>query len=111
LLCLSHQTFILGWVRYICPLLVTVLAARPDLARCYAERFLDKFGVLGADQVNGLGEAVLPWAIRPCSFYEVAGLKVKDVALVKGDELIYEVRIIGKGNKERPVKPVLVGGY
>ena len=42
--------------------------------------------------------------------HEVAGLKVKDVTLVKGDELMYEVRIIGKGNKERPVKPVLVGG-
>jgi len=42
--------------------------------------------------------------------HEVAGLKVKDVISVKGDELIYEVRIIGKGNKERPVKPVLVGG-
>ena len=42
--------------------------------------------------------------------HEVAGLKVKDVTSVKGDELIYEVRIIGKGNKERPVKPVLVGG-
>jgi len=42
--------------------------------------------------------------------HEVAGLKVKDVTSVKGDELMYEVRIIGKGNKERPVKPVLVGG-
>jgi site-specific recombinase XerD len=42
--------------------------------------------------------------------HEVAGLKVKDVNSVKGDELMYEVRIIGKGNKERPVKPVLVGG-
>jgi site-specific recombinase XerD len=40
----------------------------------------------------------------------VAGLKINDVTLVKGDELMYEVRIIGKGNKERPVKPVLVGG-
>ena len=42
--------------------------------------------------------------------HEVAGLKVRDVTSVKGDELMYEVRIIGKGNKERPVKPVLVGG-
>jgi site-specific recombinase XerD len=42
--------------------------------------------------------------------HEVAGLKVKDITSVKGDELMYEVRIIGKGNKERPVKPVLVGG-
>ena len=42
--------------------------------------------------------------------HEVAGLKVNDVTLVKGEELMYEVRIIGKGNKERPVKPVLVGG-
>jgi site-specific recombinase XerD len=42
--------------------------------------------------------------------HEVAGLKVKDIISVKGDELMYEVRIIGKGNKERPVKPVLVGG-
>jgi site-specific recombinase XerD len=42
--------------------------------------------------------------------HEVAGITVKDVALVKGDELMYELRIIGKGNKERPVKPVLVGG-
>jgi site-specific recombinase XerD len=40
----------------------------------------------------------------------VAGLKVNDVTLVKGDELMYEVHIIGKGNKEHPVKPVLVGG-
>jgi site-specific recombinase XerD len=42
--------------------------------------------------------------------HEVASLKVKDVTLVKGDELMYEVRIIGKGNKERSVKPVLIGG-
>jgi site-specific recombinase XerD len=42
--------------------------------------------------------------------HEVAGLKVKDITSVKGDELMYEMRIIGKGNKERPVKPVLVGG-
>ena len=41
---------------------------------------------------------------------EVAGLKVKDFTLVKGNVLMCEVRIIGKGNKERPVKPVLVGG-
>jgi len=40
--------------------------------------------------------------------HEVAGLKVKDVTSVKGEELMYEVRIIGKGNKERPVKPVLL---
>jgi site-specific recombinase XerD len=42
--------------------------------------------------------------------HEVAVLKVKDVTLVKGDELMYEGRIIGIGNKERSVKPVLVGG-
>ena len=51
----------------------------------------------------------LAYSIGP-RVHEVAGLKVKDVTLVKGDELMYEVRIIGKGNKERPVKPVLVGG-
>jgi site-specific recombinase XerD len=51
----------------------------------------------------------LAYSIGP-RVHEVAGLKVMDVTLVKGDELMYEVRIIGKGNKERPVKPVLVGG-
>jgi site-specific recombinase XerD len=51
----------------------------------------------------------LAYSIGP-RVHEVAGLKVKDVTLVKGDELMYEVRIIGKGNKERRVKPVLVGG-
>jgi len=51
----------------------------------------------------------LAYSIGP-RVHEVAGLKVKDVNLLKGDELMYEVRIIGKGNKERPVKPVLVGG-
>ena len=51
----------------------------------------------------------LAYSIGP-RVHEVAGLKVTDVTLVKGDELMYEVRIIGKGNKERPVKPVLVGG-
>ena len=51
----------------------------------------------------------LAYSIGP-RVHEVAGLKVADVTLVKGDELMYEVRIIGKGNKERPVKPVLVGG-
>ena len=51
----------------------------------------------------------LAYSIGP-RVHEVVGLKIKDVTLVKGDELMYEVRIIGKGNKERPVKPVLVGG-
>lgn len=51
----------------------------------------------------------LAYSIGP-RVHEVAGLKVKDITLVKGDELTYEVRIIGKGNKERPVRPVLVGG-
>ena len=51
----------------------------------------------------------LAYSIGP-RVHEVAGLKVKDVTLVKGGELMYEVRIIGKGNKERSVKPVLVGG-
>lgn len=51
----------------------------------------------------------LAYSTGPC-VHEVAGLNVNDVTLVKGDELMYEVRIIGKGNKERSVKPVLVGG-
>jgi site-specific recombinase XerD len=51
----------------------------------------------------------LAYSIGP-RVHEVAGLKVTDVTLVKGDELMFEVRIIGKGNKERSVKPVLVGG-
>src|SRR5271157_5767708 len=51
----------------------------------------------------------LAYSIGP-RVHEVAGLKLKDVKLLKGEELIFQVRIIGKGNKERPVTPVLVGG-
>jgi len=67
---------------------------------------------LADDTYSGLRDRTmfaLAYSIGP-RVHEVAGLKVKDVTLVKGDELMYEVRIIGKGNKERPVKPVLVGG-
>jgi len=67
---------------------------------------------LADDTYAGLRDRVmiaLAYSTGP-RVHEVAGLKVRDVTLVKGDELMYEVRIIGKGNKERPVKPVLVGG-
>ena len=67
---------------------------------------------LGDDTYAGLRDRAMfamAYSTGP-RVHEVAGLKVKDVTSVKGDELIYEVRIIGKGNKERPVKPVLVGG-
>ena len=42
--------------------------------------------------------------------HEVAGLNFKDIIPVKEGELMYKVRIIGKGNKERQVAPRLVGG-
>jgi site-specific recombinase XerD len=42
--------------------------------------------------------------------HEVAGLKIKDVEKEGGEELKYTLRIIGKGNKERPIKPELVAG-
>jgi site-specific recombinase XerD len=67
---------------------------------------------LADDTYSGLRDLAmfaLAYSMGP-RVHEVAGLKVKDITLVKGDELMYEVRIIGKGNKERSVKPVLVGG-
>ena len=41
--------------------------------------------------------------------HEIAGLTMKDITLAEGTTPEYFVRIIGKGNKQRPVTPKLVG--
>jgi site-specific recombinase XerD len=67
---------------------------------------------LADDSYSGVRDRAmfaLAYATGP-RVHEVAALSVKDVTPVKDDEFMYEVRIIGKGNKERPVKPVLLGG-
>jgi len=51
----------------------------------------------------------LAYSIGP-RVHEVAGLKLKDVKVLAGPALMYHVRIIGKGNKERQVTPLLTGG-
>jgi len=40
---------------------------------------------------------------------EIAGLTLKDITPAEGTAPGYFVRIIGKGNKQRPVAPKLVG--
>jgi site-specific recombinase XerC len=51
---------------------------------------------------------ILAWQLGPC-VHEVAGLTMKDITLAEVTAPGYFVRIIGKGNKQRPVTPKLVG--
>ena len=51
----------------------------------------------------------LAWSIGP-RVHEIAKLRMADVRRVTGKEPVYEIRIIGKGNKERPITPVIRGG-
>jgi hypothetical protein len=50
----------------------------------------------------------LAWQIGP-RVHEIAGLTMKDITLAEGTVPTYFIRIIGKGNKQRPVTPKLVG--
>jgi site-specific recombinase XerD len=50
----------------------------------------------------------LAWQLGP-RVHEIAGLTMKDITLAEGTAPGYFVRIIGKGNKQRPVTPKLVG--
>jgi site-specific recombinase XerD len=50
----------------------------------------------------------LAWQLGP-RVHEIAGLTLKDITLAEGKAPAYFVRIIGKGNKQRPVTPKLAG--
>ena len=50
----------------------------------------------------------LAWQLGP-RVHEIAGLTLKDITLAEGKAPGYFIRIIGKGNKQRPVTPKLVG--
>jgi site-specific recombinase XerD len=50
----------------------------------------------------------LAWQLGP-RVHETAGLTLKDITLAEDTPPRYFVRIIGKGNKQRPVTPRLVG--
>jgi site-specific recombinase XerD len=50
----------------------------------------------------------LAWQLGP-RVHEIASLTLKDITLAEGATPGYFVRIIGKGNKQRPATPKLVG--
>ena len=50
----------------------------------------------------------LAWQLGP-RVHEIAGLTMKDIALAEGNAPGYFVCVIGKGNKQGPVTPRLVG--
>ena len=51
----------------------------------------------------------MAWSIGP-RVHEITKLRMNDIKPIKDKEPAYEIRIIGKGNKQRPIAPVMRGG-